>query len=175
MVIDGIDRGTILLKAINGASNPTVNIYKQWNIIATKVPMPKIEAKEIPAHDFGGENGEDAYIPSFIPIKPYDFTIEFAYKGKLDSCYDNIYLGLLKYLRGKAPATNDYDSITEGGFIMYDKHNKIGRKNVYLKNFEPDELIQMSDGDHLTFKLTFRVTDPATDVTLTDPNAKVTL
>jgi hypothetical protein len=52
--------------------------------------------------------------------------------------------------------------------------NLVGRQKVYLKTFDPNELIHQS-GDHLTFKLTFRVTDPDTDITLTDPNAKVTL
>ena len=137
--------------------------------------MPKLESKELHSHDFSGENGEDAYIPSFIPVKAYDCTIEFGYKGELDSCYDNIYLGFIKYLQGTAPASNDYDSITEGGFKIYDKYNNIGRQKVYLKSIDPDDLIKMNDGDHLTFKLVFRFTDPMTDITLADPNEKVAL
>jgi hypothetical protein len=108
------------------------------------------------------------------PKKAYDVTIEFEYKGELDTCYDNIFLGFFKYLYGTAPTDDNYDSITEGGFKMYDQHNLVGRQKVYLKTFDPNELIHQS-GDHLTFKLTFRVTDPTTDIALTDPNAKVTL
>jgi hypothetical protein len=135
----------------------------------------KYEVKDLPTHDFAGENGEDTYIPSFIPVKAYDCTIEFKYTGELDSCYTNIYLGFIKYLQGAAPVSDDYDSITEGGFKIYDRHNGIGRQKVYMKSFDPDELIHMTDDDHLTFKLPFRFTDPTTDITLTDPNAKVTL
>ena len=58
---------------------------------------------------------------------------------------------------------------------MYDRFNKMGRQKVYPKTVDPEELIHLTDGDHLTFKLTFRVTDPTTDIALTDPNAKVTL
>jgi hypothetical protein len=171
---EGITRSSLLIqKQVTNA--PVVNLYKQWNIVCTKIPIPKLESKELPTHDFSGENGEDTYIPSFIPVKAYDCTIEFAYKGSLDSCYDNIYLGFIKYLQGTAPSSDDYDSITEGGFKIYDYFNKIGRQNVYMKSFDPNELIHLDDGDHITFKLDFRFTDPATDITLTDPNAKVTL
>ena len=51
----------------------------------------------------------------------------------------------------------------------------IGRKNVYMKSFDPNDLIHMNDGDHLTFKLDFRFTDPTTEIILIDPNAAVTL
>jgi hypothetical protein len=169
-----LDRSTLLIqKMVTGA--PVVNLYQQWSIICTKLPQPKMESKELPTHDFAGEDGEDTYIPSFIPTKPYDSILEFEYVGNLDSCYNNIYLGFLKYLRGNAPTTNDYDSITEGGFKIYDRHNLIGRQKVYLKSFDPEDLVHLTDGDHLIFKLTFRFTDPTTDITLTDPQAKVTL
>ena len=174
MATDGITRSSLLIQKMTTGA-PTVNLYKQWNIVCTKIPLPKYEVKDLPTHDFTGENGEDTYIPSFIPVKAYDCTIEFKYTGELDSCYTNIYLGFIKYLQGAAPVSDDYDSITEGGFKIYDRHNGIGRQKVYMKSFDPDELIHMTDGDHLTFKLPFRFTDPTTDITLTDPNAKVTL
>jgi hypothetical protein len=174
MATDGLTRSSLLIQKMV-ANAPVVNIYKQWGIVCTKIPLPKYEIKDIPSHDFQGENGEDAYIPSFIPLKPYDITIEFEYIGGMDSCYTNMYLGFIKYLLGTAPSSEDYDSITEGGFKIYDRHNMIGRQKVYMKSFDPDELIHITDGDHLAFKLPFRFTDPTTDITLTDPNAKVTL
>jgi hypothetical protein len=170
---DGIVRSTLLMqKMVSGA--PVVNLYLQWGIVATKITTPKQEVKELPTHDFMGYDGEDTYIPSYIPRKAYDEQIEFAYKGNLDSCYDNIYLGFLKYLLGTAPLDEDYDSVTEGGFKLYDQQGKIGRQKVYLKAYDPDDLVHF-DGDHLTFEITFRVTDPTTDITLTDPKAKVTV
>ena len=80
-------------------------------------------------------------------------------RDELDTYYDNIFLGFFKYLYGTAPTDDNYDNITEGGFKMYDRFNKMGRK-VYPKTVDPEELIHLTDGDHLTFKLTFRVTDP---------------
>ena len=153
---------------------PVVNIFKQWNIVCEQIPFPKIESKDLPTHDFASKNGEDTYIPSFIPTKPYDLTISFYYNGDLDSCYTNIVKGFLAYLQGTPPANDNYDSITEGGFKIYDRHNMIGRQRVYLKSFDPESLTHVS-GDSLPFKLTFRVSDPSTDIVLTDPNAKVTL
>lgn len=171
---DGLTRSSLLMQKMT-SNAPVVNIYKQWGIVCTKIPLPKNESKELPTHDFAGEDGEDTYIPSFIPKKVYDVTIEFEYKGELDTCYDNIFLGFFKYLYGTAPTDDSYDSITEGGFRMYDRFNKMGRQKVYPKTADPEELIHLTDGDHLAFKLTFRVTDPTTDIALTDPNAKVTL
>ena len=174
MNTDSLNRSTLLMQKMT-TNAPVVNLYKQWGIICTELPLPKIETKDLPSHDFAGENGEDTYIPSFIPVKAYDCVIEFEYKGELDSCYTNIYLGFIKYLQGDKPDNDDYDSITEGGFKIYDRHNLIGRQKVYMKSFDPDELIHMTNDDHLTFKLTFRFTDPTTDVVLIDPNEKVTL
>jgi len=169
-----LDRSSLLIqKMVTGS--PVVNLYKQWGIVCSKMPLPKYDAKDLPSHDFSGVNGEDAYIPSFIPIKPYDLQIEFIYKGDLDFCYTNIYKGFIKYLQGNAPINDDYDSITEGGFKIYDRQNMIGRQKVYMKNFDPEDLIHLTDGDHLLFKLTFHFTDPITDILLTDPNSKVTL
>jgi hypothetical protein len=157
----------LMQKMVDGAT--VVNIYKQWNIVATEIPVPEIEAKDLPVHDFSGENGEDAYIPSYIPVKPYDIEIKFAYMGDLSQCYNNIYKGFLAYLQGTAPANEDYDSITEGGFKIYDQHNLIGRQKVYLKKFNGEgELVQDNEGEHLQFKMTFRVCDPVTDITLAE-------
>ena len=174
MADNGLTRSSLLIqKMVTNA--PTVNIYKQWNIVCTNMPLPKYEVKDIPVHDFNDENGDDAYIPSFMPLKAYDIVMEFAYKGSLDNCYNDIFLGFFAYLLGSAPANYDYDTITEGGFKIYDRFNKIGRQKVYVKLFDPENVVHINDGDHLTFKLTFRVTDPVTDITLTDPNASVTL
>ena len=171
--MDAITRSSLLIqKMVSNA--PVVNIYKQWNIVCTKIPFPKIETKELPAHDFSGSNGEDTYIPSFMPFKPYDLQVEFAYKGTEDECYNDVFKGFLKYLQGTEPASDNYDEITEGGFKIYDQHNLVGRQKVYLKIFDPNELIHQS-GDHLTFKFTFSVTDPDTDITLIDPKTAVSL
>ena len=170
---DGITRSSLLIQKMT-ANAPVVNLYKQWNIVCTKISMPKYETKDIPVVDFKGSDGDDAYIPSYIPIKPYECTYEFAYKGSLDSCYTNIYLGFIKYLLGTKPANEDYSNITEGGFNIYDKYNNIGRQKVSVNVFDPNDLVH-DEGDHLTFKVTFKFHDPTTDITLTDPNDKVTL
>ena len=172
---ESLQRSTLLMQKMT-ANAPVVNIYKQWNIVCTDIPFPTIEAKDLPTHDFAGNNGEDTYIPSGIPIKAYDITISFAYKGTLDTAYDNIFGGFIYYLRGELPTDDNYDSITEGGFKIYDRHNKIGRQRAYIKKMDPTmTLAHDTDGDHLTFKITFRVTDPFTDVALTDPEQSVTL
>ena len=174
MKMDGITRSSMLMqKMVDGS--PVVNLYRQWGVICTKIPMPKIESKDIPVRDDKGEDGEDAYIPSHLPVKAYDLTIEFGYVGEIGLCYTNIFNGFLAYLLGTPPTVTGYDAITEGGFKMYDKYNGIGRRKVYLKTFDPDGLIYLDDGDHLTFKLTFRITDPITDIMLIDPESKITL
>ena len=172
--MDEIQRSTILIQKMT-ANAPVVNLYKQWNIVCEEIPLPKLEAKDLPTKDNPSANGEDTYIPSHIPFKAYDLTINCEYKGALDSCYTNIYKGFISYLQGTAPLSDDYDSITEGGFKIYDQHNGIGRQKIYLKSIDPEDLAHFNDGDHLEFKITFRYTDPVTDITLTDPNAKVTL
>ena len=171
--MNDIERSTLLIqKRIQNA--PVVNLYKQWNIACTKIPFPKYESKEISVHESASKSGEDAYIPSYIPHKAYDITIEFTYKGDFGHCYTDI-SGFLKYLQGNPPVNDDYDSITEGGFNIYERYNGIGRQKVYMKSFDPEDLAQMTDADYINFKIIFRVTDPDTDISLIDPNAKVVL
>jgi hypothetical protein len=174
MTADEFKRNVLLMQKMT-ADSPVVNLFRQWGIVCTELPLPKMDIKDLPAHDFSGEHGEDAFIPSYIPVKPYDLTMKFAYKGDMDLYFANIFEGFIRYLVGNAPSTEDYDSITEGGFKIYDRHNCFGRQRVHFKNFDPETLVHDTSGDHLSFKITFRFTDPMTAITLIDPDIKVTL
>lgn len=158
-----------------GDSFPTINIFMQWGIVAKEIPLPKYEVKELPSHDYIGEHGEDTYIPSFIPLKSYDMTIQFYYKGGMDLCYTNVVEGFISYLIGNKPINDDYNSINEGGLIIYDPYNRVGKQKVYMKVFDPENMVMSSDGESLSFKITFHITDPVSNVSLSDPKKKVIL
>ncbi len=101
------------------------------------------------------EDGDDEYIPDGgLKAEAYKTTVKFGYKGEKGTA-PKVAREFLSYLR------------TAGLMKIYCEYGDIGRKGVRLSEVGDDaELIQGADGDLLVFKVTFKVNDPVTDVTL---------
>lgn len=119
-----------------------------------RIQWPDAETEEIAVRVWPGEDGEDAYIPpAGQKLQAYDLEVEFIYKGELNTVYAKC-KALRKYLTGA------------GGFlILYDPYWKVGCTKVYVKKFGDLKPVRTNIDEFMSAKLTFRVTDPAAEVT----------
>lgn len=126
-----------------------------FGFVVCDIPWPDEETQEIAARTWPGEHGEDAYIsPAGLKLQAHDLEVLFCYKGERFSAYD-AYKTLRAYLIG------------EGGFMrLYDPYWRKGRQKVYLKNISDIAPHRSNIDEVLSFKATFRVTDPNTEIVL---------
>lgn len=132
----------------------------QWGIVCKEFPFVLYgESKELSKRDWYDEDGEDTFFPERLAMQAYDLEVEFAYKGEMDSA--NLAIrSFLDYLTGR-------DQAGGTSLMVYDTYTKIGRQGIYFKDIKPDVFVRnSSEGDVVTFSVTFRVTDPLTDITL---------
>lgn len=129
---------------------------KEWDIWIKSVPFKVFpDMKDIPSRDWLDENGEDEYLPDSPFYKAYEMECEFVYIGEYESANTQI-KSFLSYL-------------SDGGmFRIYDSYTMIGRTNVRYVSTEEDMFYRREDdGDVVLFKVTFKVNDPITEITLT--------
>lgn len=150
---------TLLLRKRNGSTvGNVVSTLAEWNIACRACPFKDDgESKEIYTNNWKDEHGEEAYIPSVVYSEAYDLEVSFAYKGAVGSAYPAL-KSFRDYLRG-----NDGDGAE---LEIYSPYTGIGRKKCYLKSFPEKDFFQSNVDEGLEFTVTFRVTDPVTDVTL---------
>lgn len=129
---------------------------EDFGIVCTEMPFaPFTETKKIPTRDWPEEDGEDVYVPSRLPRNAYDMEIGLCYKGGSKSAYDGIkkFIDYLTGEDGETPVLKIYSPFTG-----------IGRENVYLKEYDDDAFFFNEEEDVVLFSMTFRVTDPKTDI-----------
>jgi len=149
---------SIYFKKENGV---VIDSQKEWEIVCKEFPFLLYgESKELPKRDWLDEDGEDTFFPSQLAMAAYDLDVEFGYKGAMDSA--NVAVrSFLDYLTGR-DGSGTYLSV-------YDTYTKIGKRGVYVKGVKQDVFVRnTSEGDVVTFTVTFRVTDPTTEITLAD-------
>lgn len=139
--------------------SPTIDSKEEWGIVCKEFPFMLFgDTKEVASKDFHDKDGEEVFIPDELKMKAYDLDVEFAYKGDVNTANVKI-KGFLDYLTGRGG--------TGANLKVYDTYTKIGRQGVYLKTVTKDLFVRKnSDGDVVTFKVKFRVTDPTTDIVL---------
>lgn len=148
---------------LDGTTSPVYDTYFHMGLSCLDFPfILSSEAKEVFANDFHDEVGEDAYISDELPTKAYDLVIEFGYKGELTTAYSTV-KAFRDFLRGADGMGADLD--------IYSPSKGIGRQHCYLKSFADGDFSYNNMEEILTFKVTFRVTDPETDITLAFPYA----
>lgn len=140
------------------SGNPAVkDSVRDWNLACTSIPfLPVEETKDVYERDWKDRDGVDAYTPSILFRKAYDWEISLCYKGDLGSAYEKI-TSFIDYLTG---ADN-------GGafFSVYSPYAGIGKSGCYLKSFAPDGFWSKGE-DILEFSITLRVTSPESSITL---------
>lgn len=140
--------------------SPVKDLVADFSMVCTSFPFQLgFEAKEIYSDDWADEDGEDMADISTIKLKAYDLEAEIGYTG---SDFNSKLDALVGYLLG-----SDGNGIK---LKVYNPHTNIGRKGIRFVKYEPE----MSNPDMRTFKITFRVTEPASRVTPSIVNGVIT-
>lgn len=125
------------------------------------------QIKNLVSQDWPDEHGEDVWLPKTgIVNKAYDMDVEFIYY------FDD----------GLATETiRRFSNDIKGKWLqIYDTYTAMGRKGVYVSEFDADppfkrrkvQTYTLPGGapairDYVSFKVKFRINDPNTDVVLT--------
>ena len=161
-----------------GLSGDVVNSFSQWGIVCCKVPFKAgVKTKALPNRDWYDEDGDDTYIPTLLRHEGYEAEFEFAYQGEeLASDIMNLGLALTQITNFKNWLSGRSGN-SGADLCIYSPYSRIGRKGCYLLSISDESPCVMSKqhGNNLyhenvvTFKATFKVTDPITNITLTEP------
>lgn len=117
------------------------------------------EVKEPENNEWADEDGDDEYLPEDgLKMKSFEIDIKLGYKGDKGTANDRLQR-LLDYLTGR-------DS-SGPRMKIYSTYTKIGYNDVRFKSISDDaELVRDDSGDILVIKITLKVNDPVTKVTL---------
>lgn len=135
----------------------TKSSYNLWIKHAPYKVFPQI--KDIVTQDWKDEQGEDVWLPpTGVMSAAYDYDVEFVYYENDGMANENI-RAFIERIKGK-------------WLKIYDTYTGLGRKGVYVKEFDADPPFKRransvgSSRDYVSFKVKFRVNDPNTDVLL---------
>ncbi len=122
------------------------------------IPWPDEEVQEVATRTWPGQHGEDAYIPpGGLKLQAYDMEVQFCYKGAVGTAYTK-YKTLRDWLTGIDGSGAE--------LRVYDPYWRKGRTGVYVKKFPGFDPHRSNIDEVLTMKVTFRVTDPITEIKL---------
>jgi hypothetical protein len=139
----------------------TVHDSDEWNIRITKYPFKiKGDAKDVPSNDWLDQSGKESFVPDIIPIKAYETTVEFVFKGTKGTAGTKIKAFL--------------DYLAYGGYFqMYCEWCRRGLQHVRYGGYDTNAEYLNNDDDDvngidvITFKVKLEVDDPETNITLT--------
>ena len=123
------------------------------------IPWPAdVTAKDPGVVDCPGQSGESSYFPDHAAIEAYDLEIEFKCRAYATRLYD-LYSAFRDYLFGLGEEEG-----TE--MEIYSPWQGIGRRCVRAVSMGDVEFRRDNAGEYASFKVTFRVCDPVTDIRL---------
>ena len=153
-------------KKNDGTETSVINTETAYGMVVSSIPFHfSVGTKEPYSNDWLDENGSEVHLPDDgLPIESYDMDVSFIYRGAFNSLAANL-RSFIDYLRG---SDGNGSRLT-----IYDAYNGVGRKDVYLKNVSPDTYVKQNianaAGEEIaTFKVTLRVCDPITNITLSE-------
>lgn len=128
----------------------------EWNIMVKSFPFKVYpDMKDVPKRDWVDENGDDEFTPDEPFFKAYEMECEFLFKGSHGTANTQIH-SFIDYLS------------KNGTNAIYDSYTKIGKTKVRYVSYNPEIFHRREDKDDLVvFKLTLKVNDPVTNITLT--------
>lgn len=129
-----------------------------FGFAVSEIPWPDEEAQDVAVREWPGEDGEDAYIPaSGLKLKAYDLEVKFIYKGNVNTAM------------AKSAAFRDYliGAAGDGAELkLFDPYWGKGRTKARLLKITDIKAVRTNIDEGLTFKATFRIADPKTEITL---------
>lgn len=148
----------------DGASAPVKNTLVAFGFATAEIGWPTLETKEPFSREWPGEDGEDVYIPAAgLPLKAFDVEIEFLYRGGIDTAMQKFLL-FRDYLTGADGS---------GAWLkIYDPYWAIGYV-VFIRKMTDLSPFRTNADEGMSFKVTFRVTDPRARVVAGVTNGEI--
>lgn len=117
------------------------------------------EVKEPENNEWADEDGDDEYLPEDgLKMKAFEIDMKLGYKGDKNTANDKLET-LLEYLTGRDGSGTRMK--------IYSSYTKIGYNDVRFKSISDDaELVRDDNGDILVIKITLKVNDPITKISL---------
>ena len=143
------------------------NTATEWGLVAKSNPYPAMpEPKEPYKNDWKDENGDEEYLASVF-YKSFTFDVQFYVKT-----YDTVVNNVVTKTAAEAlreQVASFFTHIKTGEFKVYDAYTGLGRQRVRYANYSEDSngFITRDNWARLIFKVTFKVNDPITAMTLT--------
>ena len=160
----------------NGALYPTYESVSEWGVWCKEFTWKLYgNVKEPAVRSWNDEHGTDEYIGADgLWLDAYDLEVEFGCKAMSNDVKEvnNVRVAVshfLEYLR------------SSGMLMLFSSWSRVGRQYVRFKGvsddatWEPDMINKLDDENRadentttefLVFKVTFKVNDPKTDITL---------
>lgn len=149
---------TLLIQKIKDGSTVKSSL-DDFGFAVREIPWPEVETQEVAVRQWPGMDGEDAYIPpAGLKLQAYDVEVQFIYQGEKNTAYA-AYKSLRTYLTG---ANGDGAELR-----VFDPYWKRGRQKIHVRKFGEFKPVRTNVDEALGMKVTLRVTDPKTEVTLT--------
>ena len=145
-----MDINNVMLMQKSG--DDMMNSFSDFGIVCTEVPfLPFGEAKDLPSNDWPDEHGEDVYIPNSILFQPFDFDVELACKGDINS-------------NTAAEKMRDFMSylttyLNHDGIMVYFPYISDGRVACY-KGIDMGDYWQIGNDEFIEFTLKLHVASP---------------
>lgn len=154
-----------------------VDLLSKFHVVCKDFPFKKYpEAIDLPERVWEGADGADVYVPDSLPMKSYTIDVEFLYtreratgvsRDAMDATIRSDISSFLDFICGRIGSGVAGDSIVSPRLAIYNEYVAIGRKDVVVSKVDND-IYFFNDNDDsvvVTFKVTFKVYDPTTDVT----------
>jgi len=169
-------------------AHPTYESVKQWGVWCKDIPFKLFDKVKEPAkRTWYDEHGDDEYIPADgLMLEAYTMDVEFGCKIMKATTDGSDSIPAVEDVRANVAAFLEYLR-TNGMLMIYSAHTRIGRTDVRLDSVGSDakwkreKALKVVSGtstmtydEYLVFKVTFKVNDPKTDVTL-DNNGKLVI
>ena len=174
-----MNRYTLLFQKGSGR---VVDSFSKWGIVCCKVPFSVGgKTKEPAKRNWLDEHGDDAYLPKKLMFESSEVEFTLAYKGQeLATNPFNLSLAVTQIDAFKKWLTgNDTQNGSGSELKIYSPYSALGRQKCYLMEISNEEpyLMTKQQGGNLynenvvEFKVKFKVTDPVTNITLTESSS----
>ena len=158
--------------------------FAEWGIVCTAPSFVTGDSvKDLPSRSWPDEHGDDTYMPQQLRFEAFDADFEFAYKGEeLASNPFDVHLCMSRVEAFKRWLAGNNNDGAGTSLSIYSPYTRTGRRGCYLKKFsDKAPLVQLKgvsgntwNENVVTFKVTFRVTDPMTEMTF-NPQTGITV
>lgn len=142
---------------------PVIDLLDTYKIVCQEFPFTLLpEPKKLAERNWEDEDGIEVYVPSVRKMKEYTVDVDFLYKGTDETIRTDLN-NFINFLNGRNTGA------VGSRLVVYNEYTGIGRKDVTVDKIS-NELFTAGDEDPdamAKFKVTFKVCDPTTDVTLT--------